>query len=117
MSIRYAMVIVTLAVIVSFLSPGPVRADAIDGDWCFTDGRNMSIDGPKIRTPVGKQMEGDYDRHAFSYKIPAGEPGTGLLVFMILVDDDTIRLQMGKDSAGASNAPVEMWHRCNLQTS
>src|SRR6266446_7389783 len=52
-------------------------ADAIDGDWCSTDGMRMSISGEKITIPIGKQIEGNYSRHAFDYVVPAGENGFG----------------------------------------
>ena len=50
------------------------RADVIDGDWCNAEGKQMTIRGPEIVTPGGKQTRGDYTRHSFSYVIPAGEP-------------------------------------------
>jgi hypothetical protein len=50
---------------------GTALADAIDGDWCHSDGKRMSISGPAIVTPGGRQMNGDYARHSFSYVIPS----------------------------------------------
>lgn len=87
-------------------------ADAIDGSWCHADGRHMSIDGPAIVIPTGKQMTGQYDRHAFEYVVPKGERDAGTAVAMILVDDDTIHLTMGE----AKDA-MQVWHRCVLPTS
>ena len=55
------------------LSAAPARADAIDGDWCRPDGKHMSIRGPEIVTPMGTHTRGNYDRHAFSYAVPAKE--------------------------------------------
>jgi|AACY02.16.fsa_nt_gi Ribonucleotide reductase, alpha subunit len=101
----------------AFLPASQARADAIDGNWCFTNGRTMSIDGPKIRTPFGKLLNGDYDRHAFSYTIPNGEPDSGLVVVMDLIDDETLHVQKGQDSVAAAAAPIEIWHRCKLPTS
>jgi hypothetical protein len=48
------------------LAGSPAKADAIDGDWCFADGRHFSIRGPRITTPAGRETQGDYSRHAFS---------------------------------------------------
>ncbi len=61
---------------------GPALADAIDGNWCHTDGRRFTIRGPEIVTPGGKRMEGNYSRHWFSYVAPAPEPGAGETIFM-----------------------------------
>ena len=67
------------------LSGGAALADAIDGDWCHGDGRRLSINGPDIVTPGGARLKGDYDRHHFSYVVPASEPGAGGTVAMVLL--------------------------------
>ena len=93
---------------------GPARADQIDGDWCFKDGRHMTIEGAKIRTPGGKRMTGLYDRHAFSYVVPEGELGAGGTTEMYQVNDEMIRV---KPATAAADAPPETWRRCRMQTS
>jgi hypothetical protein len=93
---------------------GPAFADAIDGDWCHgADGRRFSIRGPAIVTPGGKQMEGDYSRHAFNYVVPAPEPGAGKTVFMTLLDENHVHLRLGEAFA----ANPETWVRCSPSTS
>jgi hypothetical protein len=89
---------------------GPAFADAIDGNWCHSDGRRFSIRGPEIVTPGGKKMEGDYGRHAFSYAVPAPEPGAGQTVFMTLANENTVHLRHGE---AASAAAPEVWVRCS----
>ena len=59
---------------------GAARADAIDGDWCRSGGKRMTIRGPAIVTPGGQKTNGNYSRHYFSYEIPAGEVGAGATV-------------------------------------
>jgi len=81
-------------------------ADKIDGDWCFGDGRHFSIDGPRIVTPLGSHISGDYARHAFSYVVPAPEPAAGQTVRMLLLNENTVDLSLG---GGAT----ETWHRCS----
>ena len=77
---------------------------AIDGDWCHApDGRRFSIRGPDIVTPGGKQMQGDYSRHAFSYAVPAPEPGAGKTVFMTLLDENTVHLRLARSLAATGN--------------
>ena len=94
------------------LMAGPALADRIDGDWCHkASGQRFSIRGPEILTPGGKKMQGDYDRHAFSYAVPAPEPGAGQTVFMTLLDENTVNLRLG--AAGAT----EVWLRCTPSTS
>jgi|SRR6185369_9741901 len=90
-------------------SVGPALADAIDGNWCHTDGRRFSIRGPEIVTPGGKQMEGQYSRHFFNYTVPAPEAGAGQTVFMTLANENTVYLRVGEAAAGK---PQETWIRC-----
>ena len=85
----------------------PAFADAIDGNWCHTDGRRFSIRGPEIITPGGKTMEGNYSRHWFSYVVPVPEPGTGQTIFMTLLNENTVHLRLGEASA------PETWVRCS----
>src|SRR5882724_9363033 len=80
-------------------------ADKIDGDWCFDDGRHMSIEGPRIVTPLGTHTQGNYARHSFSYIVPAPEPAAGQTVRMLLLNENTVHLSLG---GGAT----ETWHRC-----
>jgi hypothetical protein len=82
------------------------RADAIDGSWCYM-GRHLAIEGPKILTPSGKQLTGNYDRHGFIYKVPAGEKGAGTSIFMGILDDETMELRVGSEQG-----KPEVWHRC-----
>ncbi|MBL8701700.1 MAG: hypothetical protein JNK67_25185 [Alphaproteobacteria bacterium] len=88
------------------------RADAIDGDWCSTDGRFMTIRGPAITTPGGAQIAGDYDRHHAAYVVPPTEPGAGQKVAMTLVNEQTVHAKRG----AAEGAP-EVWKRCARPTS
>lgn len=90
-------------------------ADAIDGNWCFADGRRLSIQGSDLVTPGGKHMTGDYDRHAFAYVVPAGEKSAGSKVFMVLIDDDTMQLVVG--AAPSASGQGETWRRCSGQIS
>ena len=78
--------------VTTLLSASPAWADAIDGDWCYPDGRRFSIRGPEIVTPAGMRMQGRYSRHSFSYLVPQPEPNAGLTVHMILENEDTVRL-------------------------
>jgi hypothetical protein len=94
----------------------PAHADAIDGNWCKPDGKHMSIRGPNIVTPTGRQTQGDYDRHAFSYSAPPKDPDAGKTINMILVDDDTLYLRVGAPP-GFDPGEAEVWNRCTLPTS
>lgn len=85
-------------------------ADQIDGHWCFTDGRNLSIDGAKIVTPGGNRIEGNYTRHAFSYTVPDGEAGAGTVTAMNQLNDLMIHVRPD----GASEP--QLWRRCTAPT-
>lgn len=83
----------------------PSRADSIDGDWCFTDGRHLTIRGPQITTPTGKRLDGNYDRHAFSYVAPAPEADAGKTIAMTLVNENTVHVR-------SAESPAQVWRRC-----
>jgi hypothetical protein len=89
---------------------GAAKADVIDGNWCDGGGRHFTIKGPIIVTTGGVTTEGSYSRHAFSYTIPAPDPAAGAQVFMVLLNEMTVRLKVGADPS----APVEIWKRCDV---
>ena len=92
------------------VSASTAHADSIDGDWCHTDGRSLTIAGPAIRTPGGAKMTGAYGRHDFSYVAPAGETNTGETIAMRLMDENTVSVQV-------AGTPTQTWKRCRLGTS
>ena len=94
-----------LALPLLVLLAGTAWADAIDGDWCHGDGRRLTINGPDITTPGGARLKGDYDRHHFSYVVPASEPGAGATVAMVLLSEILMRL---KPPTGEE----QTWRRC-----
>jgi hypothetical protein len=83
-------------------------ADKIDGDWCL-GASSFHIEGPAIRTPAGRDMTGDYTRHAFHYLSPGGEKDAGAEIFMRLMNEETVYLT--RQLSGAES-PVETWTRC-----
>jgi hypothetical protein len=87
-------------------------ADAIDGDWCNMDGKRMSIRGPEIVTPGGKQTRGDYTRHSFAYIVPSGEAGAGDAVQIILRGE-----HLAQARTGIGDTPWQDWRRCPATTS
>ena len=89
------------------LQTGVGHADAIDGDWCSTDGKRMSIQGEKITTPGGKHMQGNYSRHAFDYVVPDGESGSGEIMSIILRGE-----YLAISRQGPSGSPNTEWNRC-----
>jgi hypothetical protein len=96
------------ALVALLLAAAPVLADTIDGVWCSPDNRDsLSIDGPKIVTPGGTAMSGNYDRHGFSYVVPQREPGAGSTVQMVLRSETIMQLTRGD----RKDAP-ETWRRC-----
>ena len=87
----------------------PALADRIDGDWCNAAGSHVRIEGPQIELPSGLALKADYDRHAFQYISPAGEPDAGTLIRMMVQSDEEMLLFKG-DQASFSEA--EQWRRC-----
>jgi hypothetical protein len=91
------------------LTATPARADAIDGDWCSPDGRHVEIHGPRIITPAGNQLAGDYTRHSFAYVAPAGEKDAGVPVAMRLLNEEMVQI------TPRPGAPSETWLRCKAR--
>ena len=89
------------------LFAGGARADAIDGAWCSPQGKHLTIEGRRITTPGGAQIEGNYSRHAFSYVVPDKEPGGGGAIYMSLMNETTVQVRDGTPVA----QPV-IWKRC-----
>src|SRR5262245_52099482 len=58
------------------------RADATTGQLCLGSS-HFEINGPKIRTPGGNDITGNYDRHGFSYVVPTNEQGAGTEIVMV----------------------------------
>ena len=90
---------------------GAARADAIDGNWCNGEGRHFSISGATIVTSEGTKTTGNYSRHAFSYTIPSPDPSAGAQVFMVLLNELTVRLRIGYADL---QAPTQIWKRCDV---
>jgi hypothetical protein len=107
MSVRSAPVLFPLAFVFTI---SPAFADAIDGNWCHSDGRRFTIRGPAITTPGGSRIQGEYDRHHFTYQIPTPEPRAGEKVFMTLMGEYLVHLRVGGEASSAG--PVEEWNRC-----
>jgi hypothetical protein len=81
-------------------------ADTIDGEWCLGSSA-FAISEGSILTPAGNTTGGNYSRHAFSYIVPASEPGAGGQIDMTLQDEQTVRL-----TRGGRSSPPEFWRRC-----
>ena len=103
------MILVLIGILI-MAAVGTARADAIDGHWCFSDGKRLFIEGSDIVTPGGARKTGEYDRHAFSYVIPPSEPGAGATVSMMQQDEELILVTVG-------DGPARPWRRCAAATS
>lgn len=86
------------------------HADSIDGAWCKAQGQRMVIQGQNILTPAGSRAQGDYGRHSFNYIVPAGDPGAGTAIRMVLMGEEHVQVQEG-------GALPMIWNRCGPATS
>ena len=114
MTMKRAACLSSLALLL-LLPAAAALADAIDGEWCHTDGRHFTINGPDIVTPGNKRIKGDYGRHSFSYVVPAGETPSGAKVDMTLMGETTVSLTV--QPPGATPGPAQIWKRCGLRSS
>ena len=86
-------------------------ADRIDGTWCSTDGKSVSVDGPRVVTSRGNAVNANYDRHHIDYVIPAGEPDEGGIFQADQLNDNQIRvILIGAD--GKPKSEAEIWTPC-----
>lgn len=85
----------------------PASADAIDGQWCSPKGKHLNIAGSSITTPGGAKIQGEYNRHSFSYVVPPKEPSAGKKIYMMLISEEEMDLRTGSPVAKA-----ERWKRC-----
>lgn len=97
--------------IIMFLMSQPAFADRLDGGWCGGGGKQLQIDGPNITTPSGTVMQGDYQRHSFSYTAPAGDADAGQQIHMQQLNDEQMNLYRMID--GKPGEP-ELWQRCDI---
>ena len=100
--------LIKIAPVISILSATPALADKIDGEWCHQSS-SLKIDGPAIRTPGGSTITGDYNRHGFTYTVPANEAGAGTRIVMVLRGEELMELT--RAPAGVPQ-PTEQWVRC-----
>ena len=101
-----------MGLVVAGLAAAPqAMADAIDGDWCSAKGENLMIQGPKIRIPSGVTIDGKYSRHEFAYEPPAGDPDERFIIYMELLNEETMVLRRLKDGKITS---MDTWRRCNV---
>jgi hypothetical protein len=82
----------------ALLAAGSARADSIDGNWCSENGLRLTIQGPNLLSPGGARLAGDYSRHGFGYVAPAGEPGGGGRVELVLQGENLVRAQASQGS-------------------
>lgn len=101
---------IAVASLILAASAAPALADRIDGDWCDAKGNSISIDGPRIKTPGGANIIGQYARHEFLYTAPKEDADAGRQVYLRIFSDDDMASVHLKD-AKADGEPV-MWHRC-----
>jgi hypothetical protein len=90
----------------------PAAADAIDGDWCSSEGKHLTIHGPEITTPNRTTLKGNYHRHEFMYVSPAGDVDAGITIYLQLYSEEEMNFyRVGPD--GKPGEPA-LWKRCEV---
>lgn len=87
--------------------PFEVHADAIDGNWCNKKGQHININGPRIKTPEGANIVGNYDRHSFSYKSTSSGEHANKNIRMQLLSDDLMQMTL-------PDGVIQDWRRCEI---
>ncbi len=106
-----------LLFVLLLFTAGPASADSLDGNWCSRDGERLHIEGPTIMTPGGSKMQGNYQRHTFSYIVPDTETGAGSFVFLQQWGEEMMKMYLGSDEASARQGDGQEWNRCAPTTS
>ena len=97
----------TLAVALLTCLSGPALADALDGDWCNPIDGKLTIDGSTIITPTGQSVEGNYERHRFSYTPPEGDWNAGKPIVIQQYSYTLMKLTVG-------DQPAREWRPCQV---
>ncbi len=100
-----------LVMILLVASTAAAFADKIDGTWCSPSGKSISIDGPRVITPLGKIAVARYDRHHIDYEIPEGEPNAGDRLTANQLNEEQIRVSVVGKAKSETGAP-EIWMPC-----
>lgn len=100
-----------IAALAGMVIAAPAWADSIDGHWCNGSGLHLRIQGTAIETPSGNVISGEYDRHAFRYIAPEGEPDAGSENFLQLLSEERMLLYRGMPGSGDDG---EEWRRCEV---
>lgn len=103
------LVIAGLGGLVAMGLASSASADAIDGNWCAEDGRHLSVQGSKVVTPGGVELQVPYDRHAMSYTVPESEPGAGEMMALRVVSDNELWVTLA-----VAGSEKESWRRCEF---
>ena len=111
MRFRAMLLIFALSSTAVLLNVTPGFADSIDSNWCFTDGRHFSIDGPDI----GYTGWNTDSRRIWPAFLPLY--GAEKLVAMRLLDENTIQLTTGCGASETFKSPTQIWQRCFPVTS
>lgn len=87
----------------------PSRAHDIDGNWCSSDGRMLTVHKGIAHIPSGAEVLGEYKDHIFRYVGPADDPETGHDVRMRILGNEDLRLERIIEG---TPQPEEHWRRC-----
>ncbi len=97
-----------VAALLLMLPAGPVRTDAIDGHWCASDGRHLSIKTGDQH--AGRQTDARRPSPAFLQLLfSAAEPHAGAVMAMWLIRGGEVHLKVQIDAA-----KTEIWRRCDF---
>lgn len=85
--------------------PGSAFADELTGDWCNNEDGKLTIQGSRIITPGGMEVEGDYTRHRFEYTAPSGDWNGGGNIVIRQFSDELMELSV-------DGGPGKKWTPC-----
>ena len=99
--------IVVVTFVGLFIGVAPAHADALDGDWCHPVDGKLTIDGPKIQTPGGKSVVGNYSRHRFEYTAPEGDWQANKSIVIQQFNERLMELTV-------ADQPGQKWRPCQV---
>ena len=92
-------------------------ADSINGIWCSMDGRQFKILYEVVKLGDGIELDGDYDRHHYVFRMPPHGEWGDATVDLVMGSQDVVFVRYFSRSGIELLPEPEKWTRCEASVS